>query len=712
MLSSRGRAPRLASGGLWLTDAAAAQPERAGNKAAALARALHAGLPVLPGFVLPPHVAATLVAGLEPDLEADVYELWAALSERGTRPLVVRSSSSTEDSAGASMAGLFTSVLRVEGWDAFRDAVTRVVESAKVVAIADRPAKARSMAVLVQLHLEAVSGGVLFGADPVTARLDRLIVSAVDGGPERLVQGEVTGSRYVLTRRGQVIECDASEGGAEVGERHLAQLARLAARAAKLFGGPQDIEWAVDAESRLWLLQSRPITTLGRGGRAQGPVLGPGPVAETFPDPLAPLEADLWVEPVRRAVTEALVLAGTTPRRRLRRSPVVTTVNGRVVVDLELLGISGQRKRWIARLDPRPSMRRLRAAWRVGRLRAVLPALAQDLLEQADAELAQVPALDELNDGQLVELLDHSRQALVAVHGHEVLAGLLLSPTTPAVTAASTALRTLADGRGSGLDDAEIVARDPVVLALVPPAIGPAAPLPDAGLPDTGPLPQTVTAPAAAAPNPPADDQHMAVLREALRLRARWLHELGARAAWELAVRLSTRDLLPRPESIRALTLDELAVVVRAGEVPTDLTERTWMRSAPALPAAFRLTNEGAVVPVTASPPPRGQAGQAAGGGRGTGRVSAPGTAPEPGEVLVVHTLDPGLAPWLPRLAGLVAETGSVLSHLAILAREFGVPAVVGVPDAVARFPAGSTVAVDGATGEVSTVSEADRGVA
>ena len=74
---------------------------------------------------------------------------------------------------------------------------------------------------------------------------------------------------------------------------------------------------------------------------------------------------------------------------------------------------------------------------------------------------------------------------------------------------------------------------------------------------------------------------------------------------------------------------------------------------------------------------------------------------PPPGAVLVVRTLDPGYASVLPGLGGLVAETGSVLSHLAILAREFGVPTVVGVAGAVERFPAGSIVTVDGATGAV-----------
>jgi rifampicin phosphotransferase len=85
---------------------------------------------------------------------------------------------------------------------------------------------------------------------------------------------------------------------------------------------------------------------------------------------------------------------------------------------------------------------------------------------------------------------------------------------------------------------------------------------------------------------------------------------------------------------------------------------------------------------------------------------------PDAGAVLVVRTLDPDLAPLLPHLGGLVAETGSFLSHLAILAREFGVPTAVGVEDAVARFPAGTTVMVDGTTGEVAEVDDGERGAA
>ena len=73
---------------------------------------------------------------------------------------------------------------------------------------------------------------------------------------------------------------------------------------------------------------------------------------------------------------------------------------------------------------------------------------------------------------------------------------------------------------------------------------------------------------------------------------------------------------------------------------------------------------------------------------------------PPTGSVLVA-TLSPRLAPLLPRL-GIVSETGSVLSHLAILAREARVPTVVGYAGAMSDLPEGALVRVDGDTGQVT----------
>ncbi|MGH9179239.1 MAG: PEP-utilizing enzyme, partial [Acidimicrobiales bacterium] len=158
-------------------------------------------------------------------------------------------------------------------------------------------------------------------------------------------------------------------------------------------------------------------------------------------------------------------------------------------------------------------------------------------------------------------------------------------------------------------------------------------------------------------------------------------------------------------EAVRWLRLSELEDAVGAGLAPDDVAARRARPQTAPLPAAFRLAPGDNVVPVAFADR---EGGQGAGGGRGVGRVvHSGGPPPERGAVLVTRTLDPALAPLLPGLGGLVAETGSVLSHLAILAREFGVPTVVGVAGALDRFPAGSVVVVDGTTGEVTPVEAA-----
>ena len=72
-----------------------------------------------------------------------------------------------------------------------------------------------------------------------------------------------------------------------------------------------------------------------------------------------------------------------------------------------------------------------------------------------------------------------------------------------------------------------------------------------------------------------------------------------------------------------------------------------------------------------------------------------------PGDVLVTRVAGPALSQVLPRVAGVVAELGGSTSHLASLARERGIPMVLGVLDATSRIPDGSQVAVDGVAGVV-----------
>jgi pyruvate,water dikinase len=658
-----------------LGDDLATDPDLVGSKAAALAAAARAGLPVLPGFVL--------TTGFV-EVSAAIRRRWEALSGSGRLPLVVRSSSTIEDDLESSMAGRFTSVVGVLGWDAFEDAVAEVLGSAGA------NGSPEPMAVLVQPLLDACCGGVLFGLDPVTGDRRRIVVEVVEGGPQRLVSGVATATRYVLSLRGRSLERVRS-GPALLGRRARHRLAALARTTARAFGGPQDVEWAFDRRGTLWLFQSRPITAVGEAAETRGPILGPGPVAETFPDPLRPLERELWLDPLRVGVRSALRVVGAVPRRRLDRSPVVVAVGGRVAADLELLGALPRRRSVWRVLNPMPPARHLAVAWRIGRLRRLLPERCARLVEETDRRLAAVPPLDRVSDLELAGLLSRLRRELVAVHAHEVLAGMLLADGSGR-TASAIAIDRLADGRARGMTGGSIVARWPVVLALAPPRIG-AAELPDArpsrdpapfGVSDLGP-------------------------REALRLRGRWLQELGARAAAELGERLRRSGRLPDAASVCELSLRELRSALCGGGPPPDLAGRRRPEAAP-LPAAFRLSASGGAVPVR--PPGRlGLAGTGAAQGRAVGRVHQLSEGPpDEGEILVVRVLDPSLAASLPSVTGLVSETGSTLSHLAILAREVHVPTVVGVEDALTRFPPGALVLVDGSTGEVSLLAPDDGG--
>jgi rifampicin phosphotransferase len=664
-----------------LDNEAARDPLLTGGKAAALARAATAGLATLPGVVLTTAFCDEVDAGADVADHPAVRDAFLQADGEVTA-LVARSSSVVEDTAASSMAGQFESIVGIRGYDAFVAAVKTVLDSRERAGAADQP-----IAVLVQPLIEPKFGGVMFGIDPVSGRTDRRVVSAVWGGPEHLVSGEVDGSRYVLDARNlKVLEFDANDGPT-LDRAALRRLVALSEKVAEVFGGPQDVEWAIGQDEQLWLLQSRPVTSEIRGV-PRGPVYGPGPVAETFPSPLTELEEDLWVPPLREAVREAVLLAGAATQADVDASEVVVSVDGHVAIDLKLAGEIPQKRKLLHALNPVPAFRRMRAAWRVGRLRSALPRLAESLIDRTDADLEAVPALSELTGRQLIALLHRSRMILRALHAHEILIGMLTDTGGNRMTGASVALRVLAEARQDGLSDEEILARSPTVLALTAPKVAPAPELP----PEATAL--HVTTGCAA-----CSDE--GIVREALRLRVRWVQEISGRAAWELGVRLTAADDLTEPELVRHVSLEHVESVAtkRAVVVPKLVSIHEHEFGAP-LPARFQLSDLGR--PIAAQVAPEVGGGTGAGGGTGSGPVTYDADDPPTGSVLVTTTLSPGLGPLLPRLAGIVSETGSVLSHLAILAREAGVSTVVGYAGAMEDLPEGAVVFVDGDAGRVT----------
>lgn len=725
-----------------LSDPLACDPDVTGAKAANLARCAVAGLPTLPGMAL---TTAATARGLDdPEVMEALHSAWTSLAGPG-RALVVRSSSTIEDAGASSMAGRFTSVLDVTTWDGFVAAVARVIASADAVRDAD--GAARPIGVLVQPQLDTALGGVMFGVDPVTGDLDHLVVEVVATRPDALVSGAAIADHYVLTRRGRVVARTTVGEPVALPRRVRRHLARLAARADAVFGGPQDVEWAVGRSesggapgaSTVWLLQSRPVTAVAAGGPATGRhqlTMGPGPVAETFPEPLAPLEVELWVEPLREGIVRALRATGAVGERHLTGSPVVAIVGGRVAVDLGLLGATTAEGGWRRRVSPGAIGRRLGAAWRVGRLRVALPRLATTVVEAIDADLVEVGDLRSHDDARLVDLLHRARAELATAHSYEMLCGMLLRPGDPGASGPSAALVALARlaelraGPAARDREADLVARAPELLALVPPSLRTPRRLPSGSAP----------------PGVSAESVDDLPLRDALRLRVRWLQELQRCIVDALADRLAPRlsagtatgaDVRP-VDLVAQLELAELAALVAGRDAPGDLASRLAVVPAPPLPVTFRIDASaagglgrvagfgGATVASTtsdgglrghrhgrAAPATAGQApavvGVPAGGGSACGVVvhrpptsgCDDGGATPGGWVLVTEHLGADLAVALTDLVGLVAETGSALSHVAILAREVGVATVAGAAGARAALPPGCRVRVDGTSGEV-----------
>jgi rifampicin phosphotransferase len=101
--------------------------------------------------------------------------------------------------------------------------------------------------------------------------------------------------------------------------------------------------------------------------------------------------------------------------------------------------------------------------------------------------------------------------------------------------------------------------------------------------------------------------------------------------------------------------------------------------------------------------------GFGAGSGVGTGVVrvlASPSARFEPGEILVARATDIGWTPLFPLAAGIVTELGGTLSHAAIVAREYGVPTVVGVAHATKALVTGMRVRVHGSSGNVEILSD------
>ena len=191
------------------------------------------------------------------------------------------------------------------------------------------------------------------------------------------------------------------------------------------------------------------------------------------------------------------------------------------------------------------------------------------------------------------------------------------------------------------------------------------------------------------------------VTREAGVVDFEELGEQMRRLALEAGRRMATAGLLAEPGEVALLGFDELLGWLR-GE-PVDVAEivERRRRARPRALAAWQPERD----PVK---PGSGMTGVAASPGVTSGPVRVIAGPAEfkrlrPGDVLVCQATDPAWTPLFASASAVVAETGGLLSHAAIVAREYGIPAVLGVLEATTRLHDGQVVTVDGGAGRVRT---------
>ena len=825
-----------------LADLSAADLDVAGGKGANLGELIRAGFPVPNGFLIttaayalaaeaagvtvdaPATARVRLTGSAMPPAIADaIRDAYHAL---GSPTVAVRSSATAEDLPDASFAGQQDTILGVAGDEAVLDAVRRCWASLwNERAVSYRqthnvPSTGLRLAVVVQLLVDADSAGVLFTADPITGRRRRAAIDAAHGLGEQLVSGAVNPDHYLVnTRTGAILE----RRGETLDDAKLRELANMGARIEEHFGRPQDIEWAFARDGKLWIVQSRDITTLY-------PVPAGAPedendlrvyfsanVAQGVFEPFTPIGLQTFRliasggaaavgRPVRDVSAGPPVLVEAAMRLFIDITPLLRDGLGREAAQ-RALGVMEFRSQAVVRhllSDPRlvsrGSVSRLRVL--AGAIRSGVPQRALHALRHpADARERTLREVDELINSVTIpeapaERLDAFERTFTQVPPRMfprliglVLPGVLAYAIAGRVlgnTARQDELQTVLRGlpynpttemdlelwqiARRARDDAasrEALAVDPAELARryrarsLPPRLqGDLEPFLakyghraiaeiDLGverwsedpthllgaianyqrLGDEAVAPDAQFARGAGEADAMIDRlvarvhgprrrlarfllrraRLIAGLREQPKFQIMRLFGIGHAMLEGVGADLARRGLIVEARDVFFLTLPEARRAVSGEDFRATIAVRKadYARERGRRHVPRILLSDGAdaetELPGAADGAIRGTPASP-GTARGTARVilSPIGARLEPGEVLVAPSTDPGWTPLFLTASALVMEMGGMMSHGAVVAREYGIPAVVGVPDATGRIATGASVTVDGSAGTVA----------
>jgi pyruvate, water dikinase len=242
---------------------------------------------------------AVLEAPMPADLQDAIVSAYRDLAGADTdRAVAVRSSATAEDTASASFAGMNETFLNTRGADAVIDAVKRCWGSlfgARTIYYRGQRGFSQAemdIAVVVQVQLASTRSGVMFTVDPASGEREQLVIEGSFGLGEAVVSGSVSPDRYVVRKsdlaittrsvRPKELVIEAAPGGGTqtrelsseesmrpvLNDQEVIQVARLGVAIEAHYGAPQDTEWSFDPDGNVWMLQSRPITTIAASDHA------------------------------------------------------------------------------------------------------------------------------------------------------------------------------------------------------------------------------------------------------------------------------------------------------------------------------------------------------------------------------------------------------------------------------------------------------------
>ncbi|MBD3158181.1 MAG: hypothetical protein GF309_05270 [Candidatus Lokiarchaeota archaeon] len=214
--------------------------------------------------------------------------------------VAVRSSATAEDLPESSFAGQYETFLNIKNQEQVAKALVKCYQSMwspRVISYRQRNGIDHlevKLAILIQETVDAKAAGVLFTRDPTSTKSDRIVIESNFGLGESVVSGQAIPDRFVLEKeqpskvesfgvketqigiKGVVVKplSQDGEGGItavnatsnesetpSITNHQAIELARIGKELESIFGSPQDIEWAIDEDDRICILQSRPITT-------------------------------------------------------------------------------------------------------------------------------------------------------------------------------------------------------------------------------------------------------------------------------------------------------------------------------------------------------------------------------------------------------------------------------------------------------------------